>query len=451
MPTPSKVIVQLLGVFASGMSARTFNKSLVLLYGTILSPGARTVSAALRVMGLAQSKHFGNFHRVLNRDCWSPWVLSQLLLTSIVRLCLPAQAPLRLIIDETLERRQGRQIKYKGRFRDMIRSSVGHVVTSSGIRWSCVAILVELPWSTRPWALPFCVVPVLSPKTSARLGKTHRTSVDWAIVLISKIRRWQPTRPIELVGDASYAAVHLVRRCQTLSAPVRLISRLRLDANLYDPPPPQPKGKMGPKPHKGVRQPKLSERLSDPHGPWRMVRLHWYDGQRQCLELQTGTALWYTRGGRPVPIRWVLVRDPNDRFKPSAFFSSDPRMSAAQIVSAFVARWHLEVTFFELRAQLGFETQRQWSDRAIERSTPCLFGLFSLITLMARRLHPKQLPARQSQWYAKSEPTFSDALAAVRKHLWTHFDFRASTTNRNLRLFPSALIRALQQLAYYAA
>lgn len=450
MPTPAAGIVQLLSVFAVAMSVRTFQKSLVLLYGAILTPGGRTVSAALRVMGLEHSRQFGNFHRVLNRDCWSPWLLSRLLLALIVQVCLAADAPLRLIIDETLERRAGRQIKYKGRFRDMIRSSAGQVVTSSGIRWCVVAILVELPWSQRPWALPFCAVPVLSPKTSARLGKPHRTSVDWAIRLISKIRRWQPTRRIEVVGDATYSAVHLVRHCQTLAQPVHLISRLRLDANLYDPPALQPKTKMGPKPKKGARQPKLSERLADPNRVWRPLHVLWYDGQSRRLEMQSGKALWYTRGGTPVPIRWVLVRCPDGSIKPSAFFSSDSRMTARQIVSSFVARWHIEVTFFEMRAHLGLETQRQWSDRAIERTTPCLFGLFSLLVLMARCLHPRRLPVRQSSWYAKSEATFSDVLAAVRQHLWASFHYKTSATQPNASLMPSPLLKALQQVACYA-
>ena len=236
MPTPSPEIIRLLSVFAVAMTAPTFAKALVLIYGTILTPGVRTVSAVLRVMGLADLETFGNYHRVLNRDRWSPWVMSQLLLTLLIRVFLPEGATLVLLIDETLERRQGKRIQYKGRFRDAVRSTAHQVVTCLGIRWCCIALLVAVPWSHRPWALPFLIVPVLSPKTSARLHKRHRTSIDWAQLLITKIRRWQPDRDITLVGDGAYAAVALVQRSQRLKHPVRLVSRLRLDAVLHDEP-----------------------------------------------------------------------------------------------------------------------------------------------------------------------------------------------------------------------
>jgi len=167
MPTPSPAIIRLLSVFAVAMTAPTFAKSLVLIYGTILTPGIRTVSAVLRVMGLGDLETFGNYHRVLNRDRWSPWVMSQLLLALLIRVFIPDGIGLIILIDETLERRQGKRIAYKGRFRDAVRSTAQKVVTCLGIRWCCLALLVEVPWSGRPWALPFLIVPVLAPKTSA--------------------------------------------------------------------------------------------------------------------------------------------------------------------------------------------------------------------------------------------------------------------------------------------
>ena len=296
MPTPSPEIIRLLSVFAVAMTAPTFAKSLVLIYGTILTPGIRTVNAVLRVMGLADLETFGNYHRVLNRDRWSPWVMSQLLLTLLIRVFLPEGATLVLLIDETLERRQGKRIAYKGRFRDAVRSTVHQVVTCLGIRWCCVALLVEVPWSHRPWALPFLVVPVLAPKTSARLHKRHRTSVDWAQYLIAKIRRWQPDREITLVGDGAYAAVALIQRTQRLKRAVRLVSRLRLDAVLHDEPGPQAPHQRGPQPKKGARQSSLATRLTDAATRWETVCVPWYGGIDKPLEIVTGVSLWYHRG-----------------------------------------------------------------------------------------------------------------------------------------------------------
>ena len=450
MPSPSQEIIQLLMVFAQAFTVPTFANALVLLYGAILAPGRRTVTAALRAMGLADSSHFTNYHRVLNRAQWSPWVLSKLLLTLIIRFFVPTGMPLLLVIDETLERRRGRKIKYKGWFRDPIRSTASQVSKSLGIRWICLAILVPVPWSQRWWALPFMTIPALGPKTSDKLEKRHRTIVDWAMIMIEKVRTWQPDREIALAGDGSYAAVILVQRCQRLKRPVKLVSRLRLDACLHDFPGPQPKGKRGPKPKKGARLPNLAARLADPKTRWQKLEVLWYGSEEKEIEIVTDVCLWYRRGLTPVSIRWVLLRCPEDRFKPQAFFCSDPQVPAKQIISWFIARWNIEVTFEELRAHLGFETQRQWSDKAIERTTPCLFGLFSLVVLMAKVLHPEALPIRQASWYLKEEATFIDAIAAVRSDLWRSVNYSTSAQEADMYLIPHAALLSLLEAACYS-
>ena len=210
MLTPSNEIVTVLAIFATAMTVPTFAKASVLVMGVILTPGARTVCAALRVMGLGGLEGFGKYHRVLSRDNWSPWVMSQLLLQLLMApqratfntfalgdmplVLLMAQPleraarPRTATFDETLERRRGEQIKYKGLFRDGVRSSAKHVVKSMGVRWACMAILVKVPWCQRDWALPFMIVPVLSPRTSERLHKRHRTSLDWARIMMAP--RW---------------------------------------------------------------------------------------------------------------------------------------------------------------------------------------------------------------------------------------------------------------------
>ena len=455
MPTPPVEIIHLLSLFAVAFTVPTFAKATTLLYGVILTPGRRTVAAALRAVGLADEKHFTNYHRVLNRDQWSPWVLSQILLSVIVLLCLPAGVPLTLLIDETLERRRGRQIRYKGWFYDAVRSTAHKVSTSLGIRWMCLAILVPVPWSARPWALPFMTVPALSKQIAAKLNKPERTLVDWAGLMIERVRRWQPDREIQVVGDGSYAAITLVLRCQRLKRPVRLISRLHLNAPLYDLPGPRPKGKRGPNPKKGAKQPNLQERLADPHTKWATMTVSWYGGQARVVEYITGASLWYRRGSDPVLLRWVLVRCPDgtpkaECFRPTGLFCTDATLSAVQTIQLFIARWNIEITFEELRAFLGFETQRQWSDRAIERTTPCLFGIFSLVTLMAMVCYPDQLAIRQTAWYTKEEATFSDALAAIRRVQWGSANYSTLPTDPNVLLFPKALALSLFEMACYS-
>ncbi|MCK7522524.1 MAG: transposase [Ignavibacteriales bacterium] len=256
---------------------------MVLIFGTILAPGRRTVTAALRMMGLGTDRHFSKYHRVLSRDRWSPWVVSKVLLSLIILIFLPSGAPLLLVIDETLERRRGKQIKYKGWFRDPILSTREHVVKALGIRWVCLAVLVPIPWSQRLWALPFMTVLALGVKTSMKLNKQHRTIVQWAEFMIDKVRRWQPQREITLVGDGSYAAVALVQLCQRLKKPINLVSRLRLDARLFDFPAPQPKSKRGPKPKKGAHQTQLSQRLEDPQTHWNKLKILLY-GKEHFIE-----------------------------------------------------------------------------------------------------------------------------------------------------------------------
>lgn len=450
MPTPSPEIIQLLTVFAIAFTAPTFKKVLVLTYGAILTPGRRTVTAALRVMGLEKGSSFGKYHRVLNRDRWKPLLLSQLLLGLIISVCLPTGAALELVIDETLERRWGRKIKYKSWFRDPIRSTKKKVVHSPGLRWLCLSILVTVPWSGRQWALPFVSVLLLSPQTSAKLNKKHRTSVDRAGQLLSLVKRWYPEREIILTADGGFAAVPLVQHCQRKRIKVTFVCRLRFDARLFDPPPEQPSSKRGPKPKKGARQPSLQHRLQDPNTAWLKLEVKWYGGEQKEIECCSGLSLWHRLGLSPVPIRWVLVRyQENNKTKHAAFFSSVQSVSAQQIIEWFVLRWNIEVTFEEVRAHLGFETQRQWSDNAIERTTPALFGLFSLVVLMALRLHPQQLPCQTAGWYPKQEPTFSDVLAAVRCHLWQLDYYSNSPDAPDAILIPGHLFRALCQIALH--
>jgi hypothetical protein len=152
---------------------------------------------------------------------------------------------------------------------------------------------------------------------------------------------------------------------------------------------------------------------------WPAQVVAWYGQQRRPLELATGTALWHTDGFTPLPIRWVLIRDPHGRLSPYALFCTDPELDALATLAAYLQRWNIAVTFEEARAHLGLETPRQWTTRAVGRTTPCRLGLFSVVVLVAYATHPDQLPTRAAAWYAKPEATFTDALAAVRRHRWT--------------------------------
>jgi hypothetical protein len=193
---------------------------------------------------------------------------------------------------------------------------------------------------------------------------------------------------------------------------------LRLDAALYEPASP-PTGKKGRPRNKGKRLPTVQAHLDSAQTAWQTVGVRWYDGQMRLMEMTSQTAVWFHYGKPAVPIRWVLIRDLQDQVGPIALLSTGLDWEPLQIVNWFVQRWQVEVTFEEARAHLGLETQRQWSDKAIERTTPILLGLFSWITLAAHLLlQCGPLPLRQAAWDVKERPTFSDAISWVRQQLW---------------------------------
>jgi hypothetical protein len=162
------------------------------------------------------------------------------------------------------------------------------------------------------------------------------------------------------------------------------------------------------------------------------------------IEVCTSTAVWYHTGLPPVPIRWVLIRDPAQRFDPQALLCTDLTQRPLTIVSWFVRRWQVEVTFQEVRRTLGVETQRPWAQQAIARTTPCLLALFSLVTLLADQLvHQGTWPLPRDAWYTKARPTFTNALAAVRQHYWRHKGFRVSRRKGHMGKLSPALRESL--------
>jgi hypothetical protein len=234
---------------------------------------------------------------------------------------------------------------------------------------------------------------------------------------------------------------------------VCVVARLRADARLFDPAPPRRPGTIGRPRVVGRRQPTLARRLTDPATRWEIVTVAgWYGGGDRRVEVATGTAVWHHPGLPVVPLRWVLVRDPMGEFRPQSLLCTDLDASAADILAWFVRRWSTEVTFQEARRHLGLETQRQWSDLAIARTTPVLLGLYSLVTLRADELRRSRgLRPSTAAWYAKERATFADALAVVRRALWAEAALRTSRRRRDLVEVPRPLLNRLTALACYAA
>ena len=417
----------LIRMFGPIFSKRMWHRAQVLLVGAILAHGQRTVTAVLRVMGLSGDKHFQNYHRVLNRAAWSSLAVSRVLLGLLVS-AFAVTGPVVLGLDDTIERRRGANIKAKGIYRDPVRSSHAHFVKASGLRWLSLMLLVPIPWAQRVWALPFLTVLAPSERYYQARRRVPKKLTDWARQILLQVRVWLPERQLVVVADQSFAVIELLYRMSRLVNPMCMIARLRLDAALYQPAPPREAGQAGRPRLKGARLPTLQAILEDAQTHWSDLTIrNWYGQGQRRIEVTSGTAVWYHTGKPPLPIRWVLIRDPKGKFKPQALLCTDLHTTPEQILTWFVRRWQVEVTFHEVRTHLGVETQRQWSDLAIARTTPALLGLFSLITLLA---HPAaqrgQLPVQQTAWYAKPWPTFSDALALVRDQFWRQLYFHPS-------------------------
>lgn len=435
--------------YAALYSKPVFAHVKLLLAGAILAPGKRTITSVLRIIGLGQEQNYHKYHRVLSLARWSARKGARILLNQLLDCFLP-QGPVVVGLDETLERRWGSKISKRGIYRDAVRSSGAHFVKSSGLRWISLMLLLPIDWAGRTWALPFLTVLAPSERYAQTAGKAHKKLTDWARQMLRQLKRWLPDREIIAVGDSSYAVLELLASVQQQ---VTFITRLRLDAALYKPVPARQLGKPGRNRKKGARLPTLPEVLQDKATHWQKVKLsYWYGQKEKEMELTTATALWYHSGKPVVSLRWVLVRDPEGKLAPMALLSTNLALTAEMIVAYFVRRWSIEVTFEEVRAHLGVETQRQWSDKAIERTTPVLMGLFSISTLLAEQLHRQgKLTIATSAWYKKQRLTFSDVIAAGRRLFWNEINFSTSIKQDENIKIPKSFLQHLQHLLAYAA
>src|SRR6266567_6934097 len=287
LPRP---IIAVLAPFEPLFTAPTWKKVMTLLVGTMLARGRRTVTAALRQTGHQMNAHFSAFHQVLNRARWSPLEVSRKLLQVLVGTFVCAGGAVEIVIDETLERRWGRKISKRGHWRDSLLSSKERSVSTSGLRWVTMALVVSLPWTKRRWALPFLSVLATTPKVSEALKKRHKTLARLAQQMVRVVRRWLPTVPIKVIGDGAYSVIELGLTC--VKQQVSLIAPLCLNARLFAPPPaPKPHHKGRPR-GVGKRLPNLSVVLSNPKTQWESITVNWYGGTKRKLEVTTGTALW---------------------------------------------------------------------------------------------------------------------------------------------------------------
>ena len=427
----------------------TFQRFLPLCVGAILTTGRRTVTGVLWTMRGLVDGHPSSYHRVFSRAAWSLWPLGKVLAAAVLR-HIPTDEPVLIPMDDTTAQHRGKHVYGKGCHHDAVRSSHSHVVWRWGHRWVVLAMSVKFPFSWRRWALPVLAALYRPEELNRAEGRRHKTPPELARQLMAVLLHWFPDRKFVFLGDGGYASHELAAFCHRHRDNATLVSRFHGDANLYTPPPARRPGQTGRPRKKGQKLPSPQEVVA--RSTLREATVGWYGGATRQVALATGVAHWY-KGGRPlIPVRWVFVRDLEGTHRDEYFYTTDTTLSAQEIVTAFTARWPIETTFQEMRAHLGFETPRQRTAKSILRTAPCLLGLFSVICLIfaehARR-HAIRLRSRPA--YAKKAPTFSDAIATVRRLLWSETVFETPSHREAFSQIPHELKNLLLDFLIQAA
>jgi hypothetical protein len=406
--------------FAPAFTRPTFERFVVLLFAAILVTGRRTVINLLRTVSTLAPGHPSSYHRVFSKRCWSSWLLARGLAGFILCHFVP-EGPVRTCGDDTVDEHRGKKVYGKACHRDAVRSTHSFTAYRWGHKWVVLCILVKFPFARRPWALPVLVALYRSKEWNRQHGRRHKTPSELMRQMLAVLLHWFPQRTFLFAGDGGFGTHELTRFAYRHRNRLALVSRFYPDANLYAPPPAAGGKKKG-------RPRKKGRKLASPAEVVKRSRrsrmtVSWYGGESRRVEVVSGTGHWYKNSGGLVPIRWVFVHDCSGTHRDEYFFTTVQTMTPQMIIETFTGRWSIETTFQEMRAYLGLETTRGWSEKTVLRAVPCLFGLFSVIALLYAQLPARRIEGVGVLWPGKTERTFSDAITAVRRWLWAEWIF----------------------------
>lgn len=424
-PDLSPLLVEL----APAFTLPTYRRFLVLTLAAILTTGRRTVANLLRTAGALAPGHPASYRRVLSRARWSAMQLACLLTRHLVARLLPA-GTITLVGDDTVDGHPGPKVYGKARHRDPVRSSHGYTAWRYGHKWVVLAVLVRLPFATRPWALPVLVALYRSEDENRQAGRRHRTPAQLMRGLLDVMLLWFPHRRFVFVGDSGFGTHELARHVAGRRR-LELVSKLHPEAGLYQPPPPY--GGTGRPRVKGDRLP--TPRRAAEQASRRRLTVDWYGGGTRLVEVATGVGCWYKSGKGIVPLRWVFVRDRSGTHRDEFFYTTETSLSIPRIIGLYAGRWNIETTFQEARSCLGLETTRGRCPATVQRAAPCLFGLYTVVALLYHEL-PEERRIGGVDWPGKVGVTFSDALSAVRRWLWSDWVFAQDDGGRAVQELP---------------
>jgi DDE superfamily endonuclease len=431
----------LLSELAPVFTQPTFRRVQLLVVAAVLTTGRRTIANLLRTLGSLVPGQASTYHRVLSQARWSGLQLAALLLRLLLR-HFGGVGPIRLVGDDTVDEHRGKKVYGKARHRDAVRSSHCYTAFRYGHKWVVLAMLVPFPFTRRPWALPVLIALYHAPAENRRRGRPHKTPAELMQLLLRIVLRWFPDRHFVFAGDSGFGSHAMASFAHRQHGRLSLVSRFVADANLYDPAPvvvgkkpsgrPRQKGAKQPAPQAVVAQ-TTRQRLT----------VSWYGGGRRRVEVVNAVGHWYKAGQGLVAVRWVYVQDQTGTHRDDYLYSTDTTQTAQEIIEAYTGRWNIETTFQEARAYLGLETTRGWKRETVLRAAPCLLGLYTLVSLWYW-----QLPASVKEdwgvlWTGKESMTFSDAITAVRRWLWSDWIFATGGHDVAFAKLPDALQEVL--------
>jgi hypothetical protein len=419
VPHEFKPLLQsLIETFNRPATARRF---VLFFLAALLTVGDRTVSNVLRLLSLVETVNPSTYHRLFSHRRWQSRPLAYVISKFVLERFVPV-GTIKICGDETVDGHRGKKVYGKARHRDAVRSANSHTVFRYGHKWVVLAILVKLPYTNRPFALPVLVALYRSKQFNAEEGRRHKTPVDLMCGLLATLIRWFPERKFVFAGDGAYGTHQMTRFAFKHRKRLTLVSKFSGDANLFAPPPkrknpkvgrPRVKGKALPSPQDVVAKKKKGKRL----------RVRWYGGGWRNVEVITGKGHWYQSGKGAIEIMWVFVRDLSGTHRDEYFYTTDTSMSAKAVIEMYGGRWNIETTFQEMREHLGLETTRGWSRQTVLRMAPCLFCLYTLTVIFFDTMPWSNQHIRSKRWVGKEHSTFSDMISSVRRYLWMEWIF----------------------------
>ncbi len=379
------------------------------------------MSAVLRVLSLITPVNPSTYHRLFSHRRWSASNLAKVVACFVINRFAP-DGPIRVVGDETVDGHRGKKVYGKARHRDAVRSSQSHTVFRYGHKWIVLAVLVTLPYTNRPFALPIIVALYRDKKTCRAEGRRHKTAAEIMCGLLAVLIRWFPERKLVFAGDNAYGTHAMARFAAKHAGRLTLVSKIVPDANLFTPAPKRRAGTNGRPPVKGRSLPSPEDVAKSGKGGKKM-RVRWYGGGWRNVKVFTGVGCWYKSGKGIVEIRWVYVLDLDGTHREECFFSTDPSMSPEAIIEMYGGRWNIETTFQEMREHFGLETTRGWSKGTVLRMAPCLFLLYTIVVLFYDTMPASGTHLRRRHWVGKESVTLSDMIISVRHYLWIEWVF----------------------------